>query len=69
MDRFSLYTAIVQTILIPILYKNLEMNKRHNGIKFLIIGWYIFYFVVMFVSLNSNGVMPYQTIFGKRGRI
>lgn len=64
-DRFALYPAIMQTVLIPILIRNLGENKMHKLIKFSVIGWYLFYFVVMFVILNSNGVMPYQTIFKK----
>ncbi len=68
-DRFALYPAIMQIILIPILVRNLRASKMHKLIKFSIIGWYIFYFVVMFVILNSNGVMPYQTIFCNRSEI
>lgn len=68
-DRFALYPAIMQIILIPILVRNLRTRKMHNFIKFCVIGWYIFYFVVMFVILNSNGVMPYQTIFCKGSEI
>lgn len=64
-DRFALYPAIMQTILIPILFKNLNNSKMQKFIKISIIAWYIFYFTVMFVVLNSNGVMPYKTIFNK----
>lgn len=64
-DRFSLYFTIMQTILIPILFKHLGEGKIHRFIKISIIGWYLFYFTIMFVVLKANGVMPYQTIFNQ----
>lgn len=64
-DRFALYPAMAQTILIPILFQQLGTSKMQKFIKCSIIGWYVFYFVVMFGILNSNGVMPYRTIFNK----
>jgi hypothetical protein len=64
-DRFSLYPAIMQTIIVSILYKKLNNKGIERLTKVAIIGWYIFYFIVMFVILNSNGVMPYTTIFSK----
>lgn len=39
-----------------------KYNTRKNW-KFIIIAWYIFYFTIMYIVLNSNGVYPYQTIF------
>ena len=64
-DRFSMYVAIMQVILMPIIFKTLQNTKKDKLIKLGIIGWYIFYFVVMIVILNSNGVLPYRTIFNK----
>ncbi len=43
--------------------KNLYVKLNNEKIwKIIIISWYIFYFVVMYLILNSNGVFPYQTI-------
>lgn len=64
-DRFSLYFAIMQIVLIPILFYNLGNSKMDKFIKMSIIGWYLFYFTVMIIILKSNGVMPYQTIFNQ----
>lgn len=41
-----------------------KYNTKDNW-KFIIILWYIFYFIVMYIILNSNGVYPYQTILNK----
>ncbi len=64
-DRFALYPAIMQTVLIPILVRNLGSSKIQKLMKFSVVGWYLFYFTVMFVVLNSNQVMPYHTFFNK----
>ena len=61
-DRYSLYPAMTQIILISILYKNLKSTKFDTLIKFGIIAWYIIYFIGMFFILKSNGAVPYKTI-------
>jgi len=61
-NRFALYTGISQILLIPILQKNIKDELHKKIITVLIILWYIFYFVVMFVILKSNNVLPYKMI-------
>lgn len=61
-NRFALYTGISQILLIPILQRNIKNKLQQKIITVLIISWYIFYFVVMFVILKSNGTFPYQMI-------
>ena len=61
-DRYSLYPAITQIILIPILYKNLSSSKFNKCVKLGIISWYTVYFVGMFFILKSNGTVPYTTL-------
>lgn len=62
-DRYALYPAIMQVVLIPILARNLENRGIQKLMKISIVGWYLFYFTVMIAVFNSNGVLPYQTIF------
>lgn len=56
-DRLALYLAPSQVILFPY-YLSLLKNNRVI-VKVGIIAWYLFYYVVMFIVLNSNGVYPY----------
>ena len=92
-DRISVYFAIFQVILIPLVLKTqIEESKLKellfdfkkvtnlkkivnyvyiilNDIrwkKVIIVGWYIFYYIVIFILMNSNGVYPYQTIFSMK---
>ena len=62
-DRLSLYPAVSQIILMPILIKC--TNKDNSQIlKFIITFWYIFYYCVVYIGLNGNGVYPYEYIIG-----
>ena len=92
-DRISVYFAIFQVILIPLVLKTqIEESKLKELLfdlkkvtnfkeivnyiyiilndmrwkKVIIVGWYIFYYIVIFILMNSNGVYPYQTIFSMK---
>lgn len=47
------------------------LNKCNNkkNLKIIIIIWYIFYFTIMYIVLNSNGVYPYQTILTRNVKV
>ncbi len=58
-DRLSLYALPAQIILVPLFIKRLNKYKQLNTILFVL--WYIFYYIVMFIILKSNGVYPFKT--------
>ncbi len=62
-DRIALYSSVVQIVLIPIMIKSIENIKMKKLITTGVIGWYLFYYVVMFIYLNSNVTYPYTSIF------
>lgn len=64
-DRFALYSSVVQIILIPIVISAIENEKVKKNVQFCVIAWYIFYYVGMFIFLNSNHTYPYVSIFTK----
>lgn len=59
-DRLALYVVPSQFVLLPIFIKNSKDNKKSKLL--LVICWYIFYYSIMYIYLNSNGVYPYNWI-------
>ena len=63
LDRMSLYVSVSQLIIIPLLLK--VTNKSNSAyLRLFVIGWYIFYYLFVYVYLNGNGVYPYRYILG-----
>ncbi len=58
-DRFSLYTLVFQCLAIPISVKNIKSNSTKSMVLLLTYSWVIFYHVIMFIILGSNGVYPF----------
>lgn len=59
LDRLSLYVSISQIIVMSMLTKIVD-NKYKKLTKYFVILWYIFYYIVVYVFLNGNGVYPYN---------
>ena len=55
-DRLALYSRGAEILIVSIIYKQFKNFKLE---RILIPSWYVFYFIVMIVILNSNGVIPY----------
>lgn len=59
MDRLSLYVSISQIIIMSMLTRIVD-EKHKEAIKWFVIIWYIFYYIVVYILLNGNGVYPYN---------
>jgi len=61
-DRLSVYLSISQIVLIPVIIRLISNNKEKYFVTCGLILWYLFYYIVMFIVLKSNGVYPYNFI-------
>lgn len=61
-ERTSIYFAILQVIVMPaIVYGDVNYRAKKNRTVFLACTvWYLFYFIVMNVIIDGNGIFPYQ---------
>ena len=62
LDRLSLYVSISQLITLPRLV-NIVSKDNKKIIELFIVLWYIFYYCVVYIYLNANGVYPYTFSF------
>jgi hypothetical protein len=59
LDRLSLYVSIAQIIIMSNLCKIVD-DKYKKIVKWFVIIWFIFYYIVVYIFLNGNGVYPYK---------
>ena len=59
LDRLSLYVSIAQIFIMSALCKIVD-EKYRSVVRWLVVVWYIFYYVVVYIFLNGNGVYPYR---------
>ncbi len=64
-DRFALYSSVIQIVLIPIMVNAIMDPKVKKYVKYGVIAWYVLYYIGMFIFLNSNLTYPYVSIFMK----
>lgn len=60
-DRFTVYSSIIQVILVPEIVAAIEDSKRRKTLRLIVIVWYFFYFMVMTVWRGGHAIIPYQT--------
>lgn len=60
-DRFSMYTSLTQIIALPALLRTIKLKETRLFLTVLVYSWSLFYHIIMFLLLKSNGVYPFYT--------